>query len=70
VKLFAMGFFEMGRVWELKFALVRAVVMCGLWWVSCSPIDDVWRMFPKFVTGSFVDSFSVSPSGELLGLGA
>jgi hypothetical protein len=51
----------MGRVWESKFALVRSVVMCGLWWVSRSRIDDVSRMFPKFVSGSFVESFSVSP---------
>ena len=34
-----------------------------------SPIDDVSRMFPKFVLGSFVESFGVSLSGELLGLG-
>jgi hypothetical protein len=59
----------MGRVWVSKFALVRSVVMCGLCWVSRSPIDDVSRKFPKFVIGSFVESFrfSVSPSGELLG---
>jgi hypothetical protein len=31
-------------------------------------MDDVSRMFPKFVFGSFVESFGVSPSGELLGL--
>jgi hypothetical protein len=29
----------------------------------------VSRMFPKFVFGSFVESFGISPSGELLGLG-
>ncbi len=33
VSFLQMGFFEMGHVLESKFALVRSVVMCGLWWV-------------------------------------
>jgi hypothetical protein len=38
--------------------------VCGLW-VSPSQIDDdVSRMFLKFVFGSFLESFGVSPSGE------
>jgi hypothetical protein len=48
--------------------------MSNAWVVGASPprspMDDVSRMFPKFVFGSFVESFGVSPSGELLlGLG-
>jgi hypothetical protein len=43
--------------------------VCGLLVPPRSPIDDVSQMFPKFVFGSFIESFGVSPSGELLGLG-
>jgi hypothetical protein len=45
--------------------------MSNVWVVGASSLaeDDVSRMFPKFVFGSFVESFGVSPSGELLGLG-
>jgi hypothetical protein len=43
--------------------------MCGSVVGASSLVeDDVSRMFLKFVFGSFVESFGVSPSGELLGL--
>jgi hypothetical protein len=65
VKFLQMGFFETWVALTLKFARVR--VGCGC--VSRLPVDDVSRKFPKFVFGSFFESFGVSPSGELLGLG-
>jgi hypothetical protein len=58
----------MGRVWESKFAVRTGSICCDAWVVVGLSLD-VSRMFPKFVSGSVVESFSVSPSGELLGLG-
>jgi hypothetical protein len=65
VKFLQMGVFETWVMLTSKFARVR--VGCGC--VSRSLVDDVSRKFPKFVFGSFFESFGVSPSGELLGLG-
>ena len=47
---------------------VRTGSICCDVWVVVGLSLDVSRMFPKFVLGSFVESFGVSPSGELLGL--
>jgi hypothetical protein len=59
LKLLANGIFRNGScVWASKFALTHAgssVVMRG----CLARRDDVSRMFPKFVDGSFVESFVV-----------
>ena len=64
--VFANGIFLIWAVWTSKFARVRSVVSCDVWVVGVlgSPRDDVSRKFPKFVFGSFFQSFGVSPSGE------
>jgi hypothetical protein len=66
-----MGFFDKWVVC-LGVEVCTGSICCDVWvvgWVSRSPIDDVSRNFPKFVIGSFFESFGVSPSGELLGFG-
>ena len=65
-KLFANGIFWNGSCLGVE---VRTGSICCDVWVVLGLSLDVSRMFPKFVSGSFVESFSVSPSDELLGLG-
>jgi hypothetical protein len=47
----------------------KGSIGCDVWVVGVlgSPRDDVSRKFPKFVFGSFFQSFGVSPSGKFLG---
>jgi hypothetical protein len=47
----------------------KGSIGCDVWVVGVlgSPRDDVSQKFPKFVFGSFFQSFGDSPSGEFLG---
>ena len=65
VSFLQMGFFEMGHVLESKFALVRSVVMCGLWWVSRLMFRGCFRN--SFLGHSSSHSVLVRPMNSSLG---